>query len=60
MKITSGHKRVRLLNEKNNKRKIDEKTLQLNGVVEKAIEKLMNQTRNFEGLKYEKSLNIDQ
>ena len=40
MKTTkSGHKKVRLLDEKK-KRKIDEESLQLYGLVEKATEKL--------------------
>ena len=57
MKITkSGHKKVRLLNEKNNKRKIDEESLQLYG----PAEKLMNQIINFKELECEKSLNINQ
>ena len=56
MKITkSGHKKVRLLNEKN-KRKIDEESLQLYG----PAEKLMNQIINFKELECEKSLNISQ
>ena len=45
---------------KNNKRKLDEETLQLYGVVEKAKEKLMYQIINFEELECEKSLNINQ
>ena len=37
MEITrSGHKKVRLLNEKNNKREIDKGSLQLYSLVEKA------------------------
>ena len=57
MKITkSAHKKVRLLNEKNNKRKIDEESLQLYG----PAEKLMNQISNFKELECEKSLNINQ
>ena len=50
MKITkSGHKKVTLLNENNNnKRKIDEESLQLYDLVEKATKKLMNQISNFE------------
>ena len=61
MKITkSDHKKVRLLNEKNSKKKIDEESLQLYGLVEKAAEKLMNQTSNFEELECEKSLDINQ
>ena len=61
LKITkSSHKKVRLLNEKNNKRKIDEKNLQLYGRVKKATEKLMNQVSNFEKLECDKSLNINQ
>ena len=60
MKITkSGHKKVKLLNEKNNKRKIDEEILQLYGLVEKATEKLMNQISNFEELEFDKSVKID-
>ena len=60
MKITkSGHKKVRLLNEKNNKRKIDEESLQLYGLVEKATEKRMNQISNFEELEFDKSVKID-
>ena len=60
MKITkSGHKKVKLLNEKNNKRKIDEESLQLYGLVEKATEKLMNQISNFEELEFDKSVKID-
>ena len=43
MKITkSGHKKVKLLNEKH-KRKINEGNLQSHGMVEKVTEKLMNQ-----------------
>ena len=45
---------------KNNKRELDEETLQLYGVVEKETEKLMYQTSNFEELECEKSLNINQ
>ena len=60
-KITkSGLKKVRLLNEKNNKRKIDEESLQLCVLVKKATEKLMNQISNFEEFECRKSLNINQ
>ena len=45
---------------KNDKRKIDEETLQLFGLVKKATEKLMNQINNFEILECEKSWNINQ
>ena len=45
---------------KNDKRKIDEETLQLYGLVKKATEKLMNQISNFEILECEKSWNINQ
>ena len=45
---------------KNDKRKIDEETLQLYGLVKKATEKLMNQINNFEILECEKSWNINQ
>ena len=45
---------------KNDKRKIDEETLQLYGLVKKATEKLMNQINNFEILEFEKSWNINQ
>ena len=45
---------------KNDKRKIDEETLQLFGLVKKATEKLMNQINNFEILEFEKSWNINQ
>ena len=57
---TSGHKKVRLLNEKNNERRIDEEILQLYCLVEKATEKLMNSICNIEELDYEKSFNINQ
>ena len=50
---------MRWLNEKNSKRKIDEKSLQLYCLVEKATEKLMNQISNFKELECEKSLNIN-
>ena len=60
MKITkSSPKKVRLLREKI-KEKIDEESLQLNGLVEKATEKPMNQISNFEELECEKSLNVSQ
>ena len=39
---------------------MDEESLNLYGLVKKATEKLMNQIRNFEELKREKSLNINQ
>ena len=39
-------------------RKIDEDSLQLYGLVEKATEKPMNQISNFEELECEKSLNV--
>ena len=55
----SGSKKVRLPNETNNRRKIDEKSLQLYGLVEKETEKIMNQTSNFEELECEKPLNIN-
>ena len=42
---------------KNNKRKIDEESLQLYGLFENATGKLMNQISNFEELELEKSLN---
>ena len=45
---------------KNNKRKIDEESLQLFALVKKATEKLMNPISNFEELKCEKSWNIIQ
>ena len=48
MKIKSGHKKLKLFNEKCNKIKIDEESLQLHGLVEKTTEKLMNQISNFE------------
>ena len=41
-------------------RKIDEESLQLYGLVEKATEKPMNQISNFEELECEKSLNVSQ
>ena len=51
---------MRLFNEKNTKRKIDEKNLQLYGLVEKGTEKLMNQISILEELECEKSLNMNQ
>ena len=62
MKITkSGHKKVKLLNEKMKKKtKIDEENLQLHCLVKKAADKLMNQITNFEELKCQKYLNINQ
>ena len=44
---------------KNDKRKTDEKSLQLHGLVKKATEKLINQISNFEELEFQKSLNIN-
>ena len=56
MKITkSGHKKRRLI-VKNDKRKIDEESLQLH--LRKTTKKRMNQIGNFEELECEKSLNI--
>ena len=62
MKITkSGHKKVGLLNEKmKKKKKTDEENLQLQCSVKKAADKLMNQMTNFEELKCQKYLNINQ
>ena len=51
---------MRLLNEKKNKRKIDEESLQLCVLVKKATEKPMNQISNFEEFECRKSLNINQ
>ena len=45
---------------KNTKRKIDEKNLQLYGLVEKGTEKLMNQISILEELECEKYLNMNQ
>ena len=45
---------------KTDKRKIDEESLKLYGLVKKATEKLMNQISNFEKLEREKSLNMHQ
>ena len=42
---------------KNDKRKIDERRLQLFGLVKKATEELMNQVSKFEELTCEKPLN---
>ena len=44
---------------KNDKRKTDEESLQLHGLVKKATEKLINQISNFEELEFQKSLNIN-
>ena len=44
----SSHKKVRLFNEKNDERKIDEESPQLYGLVKKATKRLMNQISNFE------------
>ena len=52
MKITKSKlKKARLLNKKSNKRKIDEGSLQLYGLVKKVTGDLMNQISNFEELK---------
>ena len=57
MRITkSSHKKVRLFNEKNDERKIDEESPQLYGLVKKATKRLMSQISNFEEQKCEKSL----
>ena len=45
---------------KNNKRKIDEESQQLYGLVEKRTEKCIHKIINFEALECEKSLNINQ
>ena len=45
---------------KNNKRKIDEESQQLYGLVEKRTEKRIHNIINFEALECEKSLNINQ
>ena len=56
MKITkSGHKKGRLLSEKNDQSKTDQESLQLYGLFKKATEKLTNQISNFEELECEKS-----
>ena len=60
-KTKSGHKKVRLLNEKkNDKKKNDGEVLRLYDLVEKAAENILNQISNFEELEYEKSFNINQ
>ena len=60
-KTKSGHKKVRLLNEKKMiKKKNDGEVLRLYDLVEKAAENILNQIRNFEELEYEKSFNINQ
>ena len=61
MKITkSGHKKVRLLNEKSNKIKTGEEILKLHVLVNEAAEKFMNQISNFQKLQCEKSLSRNQ
>ena len=44
---------------KKNNKKIDEKRLQLHGLVKKATEKVVNQISDFEDLEWEKYLNIN-
>ena len=59
MKITkTGHKKMRLLNEKNIKEKLMKKTFNDMVWLKKQQKKLMNQIVNFDELECEKSLNI--
>ena len=54
-----GSQKCETVQWKNDKRKIDEESLQLHGLVKKATEKLTNQISNFEESEFEKSLNIN-